>query len=86
VRQGNGGGVLKHGADEAVARLSFAVENHLAFVIFDEAADDIEQRRLAAAARSDDRDEFTGLHVERHIADGDNAAVTAEPLGDVFDL
>jgi len=47
------------------------------------AGNEIEQRRLARAVRSDERDDFVRFHRERNIIDGENAA---ECFGEMFDL
>ena len=44
----------------------------LAFVVAEQAADDVEQRRFSAAGRADDRDEFAGGDRKRHVVDGDD--------------
>ena len=54
------------------------VELHLALVGRVEAADAVEERRLAGAVRPDDADELTGRDVERDAAVGGDAA---EALG-----
>ena len=40
----------------------------------EQAADQIEERRLAGAVRTDDRAQFAGLNGQRHVVDGDQAA------------
>ena len=47
-----------------------------------EAADDLEERRLAGSVRADDPDQLAGLHVERDVAVRGDAA---EALGDARD-
>ena len=49
----------------------------------EEAAHQIEERRLAGAVRADDGAQFAGLDGQRHILDGDEIA---EPLGGGVDL
>src|SRR5215472_1408724 len=44
-----------------------ALDEYLAGFRGEKAADEIEQRRLAAAGGSEQRDEFTHAHVERHV-------------------
>ena len=40
----------------------------------EQTADQIEERRLAGAVRTDDRAQFAGLDGQRHVVDGDKAA------------
>ena len=40
----------------------------------EQAADQVEERRLAGAVRADDRAQFAGLDGQRHVVDGDQAA------------
>ena len=44
-----------------------ALDEDLAGFRGEKAADEVEQRRLAAAGRPKQRDEFTPAHVERHV-------------------
>jgi hypothetical protein len=69
------GEILKHHAAVlAVAGDRLAAEADLAAGRRDEAGDDVEQRRLAAAARADDAHEFRGRDVEADRVDGVHAA------------
>ena len=48
-----------------------------------DAGEQVEEGRLAGAVRSDDREEFTGLHGERDVVDDRHAAdAQAQALGD----
>ena len=65
--------VLEHDAGAAARRRQmvdrFAVEQHAAFALRDEAGDDAQQRRLAAAARPEQRDELAAGKVELDAVD-----------------
>ncbi len=69
-------GLLRHErgdvADAAASHLTQvdAVDEHGARVGVDEAHEEVGQRRLAAAGRSDDRDRRSGRDVERDVDDG----------------
>ena len=82
---GKGRLLLEHHADRGVRtgdRLAF--DDDAAFVLIDQSADDVEQRRLAAARRSDDRQHFARRDVERHAIDrGDRLRAVAEALDEV---
>src|SRR5205814_3557229 len=47
-----------------------------------ESGDDAQQRRLAASARSEQRDQRSRRHLQRDVAEGDEVT---EPLRDVLD-
>ena len=73
---GKGRFFLEHHADFRLAAAHlFAVEQDLAIVIGEQAADHVHQRGLAAARRADDRDELALLNVERDIVDRGDAAL-----------
>ena len=59
-----------------------AVQAHLPGVGAIEAADDLEERRLAGPVRADDADQLAGRHVEGDVAVRGDAS---EPLGDARD-
>src|SRR5581483_11160424 len=63
-----------------------ALDQHVA-VGLEEAADDVEQRALAAAGRADDRDEFTRIELEVGAAERLHAAAAGDVgLGDAANL
>ena len=76
--------MLKHETDIALADAAqqgvLAVEAHLAFIRPSQARDDAQERGLARAGRSEQRDQFAGLDVEIDIVQGGKFA---EALGDV---
>ena len=59
-------------------------------MLAEQAADDVEQRRLAAAGRADDGEEFAGLDGQGDVVDGDDRAfrrlVTHGDVGDFQDV
>ena len=81
------GVVLEHEADVALLRRQAggvdALDLDRAAVGVLEPGDDPQQRRLAAAARAEQRGELTGRDVDRHVVEGDEVA---EALVDVADL
>ena len=93
------GHIVDHGApgkgrllleDHADRRMRAAHElaRHLdgAVIAVEQPADDVEQRRLAAARRADHADELAGRDRQRNVVDrGDDAVRGLEPLGDVVD-
>jgi hypothetical protein len=88
VRHGKRRFLLEHHADRGVrSRHRAALDGDAPAVIAGQAADDVEQRRLAAARRPDDRHELAGRHRKRHVVDGDEGAVASrETFGDVADV
>src|SRR5439155_858725 len=64
------------------AREGASVESHHARIGVIEAADDLEERRLAGPVRADDADQLARLHLEGEVAVRGDAA---EPLGDARD-
>ena len=69
------GEILEHDAAvHAVAGDRLAADADLAARRADESRDDVEKRRLAAAARPDDADEFGRRDIEAHRIDGRHAA------------
>jgi hypothetical protein len=58
-----------HAAIEAVTGDRFAADADLTGAGEEKARDDIEQRRLTAAGRADDAEEFRCLDVEAHVRD-----------------
>src|SRR5262249_16692195 len=69
------GKVLEHhAAVETMAGHRLAADADLAGAGSEEAGDDVEQRRLAAARRPDDADELGGLDRETHPRDAGHAA------------
>src|SRR6185437_13975427 len=79
---------LEHHADRGVrARYRRAGDGDASFIVADQAADDVEQRRLAATRRADDGDEFAGADVERHVVDrGDRPPDAGVALADMLDV
>ncbi len=79
--------VLEHDADAALARREvidgLPVEQHAAFRLADEAGDDAQERGLAAAGRSEQRDHFAARYIQINVLDSNEIA---EPLRDVFEL
>src|SRR5207249_124453 len=59
-----------------------AVDAHLPGRGREQADGDVEERRFAAARRTDDRDEFTRLYHEARIADGGEARRAFRHEGD----
>ena len=49
--------------------------HHLAGCLTNEARDDTQQRRLAAARRAKQRDQLAGFHFQRHIINGTRIAI-----------
>ncbi len=80
--------LLKHHADGGMRPgHDVAGNTHFAIVVADQAADDVEDRRFAAARGSDDRDELARGHAERHAVHGGGLAVRGvKALGDVRDI
>ena len=80
--------LLKHHADCRVGAANDVAGNgYAAFVIANEAADDIEQGGLAAARRPDDRYEFARRDRERHVFDGsDHPFAGDEAFADPLDV
>jgi hypothetical protein len=68
VAPGEGRFLLKHHADRLV-RFGYrlAGDSDDALMMAEQSADDVEQCRLAAAGGPDDREEFTGLDLERDV-------------------
>ena len=79
--------VLEHHADVAAMRRLggdvLAVEPHAAAVGFQEAGDDAQQGGLAAARRSQQRDEFAGRHLEVDAAQHGDGTECLFGTGDV---
>ena len=67
---------LEHHADRRMrAGYRRAGDSDVAVVVADQAADDVEQRRLAAPRRPDDRDELARVDAERDVVDrGDDVS------------
>jgi hypothetical protein len=78
---------LEHHAECRVrAGNGFATDANAPLELGRQAADDVEERRLSAARRPDDRDELALLDGERHAVDSEQGVVTAtETLDDVGD-
>ena len=57
---------------DACPTIGRAGDRDAALVVAEQAADDVEQRRLAAARRADDRHELAGRDGERDVVDGDD--------------
>jgi hypothetical protein len=76
---------LHHVADAAAQALDLlAAIVHGAGIGFDQAGNDIEDRCLAAAARSDDADEVARVDVEREIVEhADFARLAMKRLADI---
>jgi hypothetical protein len=76
--------VLKDDADvAAVGRQlvdALAAHRHLAGGLRNEAGNDAQQRGLAAAAGAQQRHQFTGVDVERHVVDGQRSAVAVHDV------
>jgi hypothetical protein len=83
---GKGGFLLEHHADIVRARVrGMAVDQHASVVVPDQSADDVEQRRFAAAARTDHRNEASLLNVERQgVERFDDAVRSGESLAESF--
>ena len=63
--------------------IGLARDRDAAFIVAEQAADDVEQRGLAAAGRADDREEFARRDGERDVVDrGDDAFGRLEVLDD----
>ena len=58
-----------------------AVDQDLAGLGREKAADEIEQRRLAAARGAEQRDEFPLAHVERHVVERQHRPAARRPVG-----
>src|SRR5205823_5879745 len=78
---------LEHHADRRVGAANrLAVHANASFIVAEQSTDDVEERRLAAAARSDDGKKIDGADVERSVIDSDERAFRrSEALGDVLD-
>src|SRR5262249_61655569 len=64
-----------------------AQDPNATFVIADQAADNVEQGRFAAAGRADDRDELAGGDPEGDIVDrGDRTLAGRESFGHAIDV
>ena len=84
---GKGRFLLEHHADRFVrAGNGLAGDADHALVMAEQPADDVEQSRLAAAGRADDREEFARPDLERDVVDrGDRAFRRLEAHDDVVD-
>src|SRR5215470_18809268 len=68
---GKGGFLLEHHADRRMrSPHDLSRDPHPTVVVADQAADDVEQRRLAAARRADDRNELSRENAEGNVIDG----------------
>jgi hypothetical protein len=79
--------LLEDHADVVVRAVDrVAVDQHAALVTVDEPPDDVEERRLAAAARPDERNEAPFRHVERDALERRHGALRRdESLRDTID-
>ena len=78
-----------HGAIDSRTADRLPVDRHRPGVVGQQARNDVEQRGLAAAARSNDGDELAVADVERDVGQGvDLAAIAFDvvALGEVVDL
>src|SRR3954452_13227705 len=70
--------VLEHDADGAAVRRQMVddmvADDDTAFGLADEARDNAQQGGLAAAGRTEQRDDLAALHVEIDVLDGKRAA------------
>src|ERR1700709_1489775 len=64
---------------EPVERLPLELD---ATLVAGEATQRIEQGRLASAVRADDAEDLAGLDRERHVGEGDHAAITDAETAD----
>ena len=80
--------LLEHHADRGMrADDGRTLDRDAALVVAGQPADDVEERRLAAAGGPDDRYELAGRDGKRDVVDGDDSAVARrETLGDVPDV
>ncbi len=77
--------VLEHDAAVGARRADrLALDQDLAGLGRQEAADQIEQRRLAAAGRAEQREEFPASHIQRHILERQHRPPARRPV-DVVD-
>ena len=79
--------LLKHHADGRMRRRNTLIANHHgAFIIAQQAPDNVEERGLAAARRADHGNEFALFHREGDMIDGrDRAGTCAKTLDDIID-
>ena len=72
------------GSQPAAVVDDIAIEAHPAAARLEDAADDIQQRRLARTTRAKEGHDLAGMHLEAHVAQGIDPGITgAEVFRDV---